>query len=146
MEKNGNYIPVDKTLMVLYIFALLDDYDTSIKNGTKPKIDPYRNILYMKTDEQKYVEIPEDLRKYAILQWLQGRKIKPRDHNYLQSEEESIQISKSKTSEKCKTCRKDKKHRDYTLIDTTFQLILCMIIIFTILYTLSLIRKGVLHF
>jgi hypothetical protein len=146
MEKNGNYIPVDKTLMVLYIFALLDNYDTSIENGIKPKIDPYRDTLYMKTNEQKYVEIPEDLRKSAISQWLQDRKNKPRNHNYLRGEEESIHTLNTKTREKCKTCRKDKKRRDYTLIDTTFQLILCLMIIFTILYTLGLIRKGVLHF
>ena len=63
MEKNGNYISVDKTLMVLYIFALLDSYDKSTKNGTRSKIDPYRDTLYMKTDEQKYVEVPNDLRK-----------------------------------------------------------------------------------
>ncbi len=150
MEKNGNYIPIDRTLTVLYIFALLDNYDSSIKKGIKSTTDPYRDTLFMKTEDDKYVEIPENLRKYAISQWLQDRKIKPRSHNDLQVEEEhanvNTDIQSESKPEKCKTCRKDRRHRDHTLIDTTFQLILCLIIIFTILYTLSLIRKGVIRF
>lgn len=145
MEINENYIPIDRTLMVLYIFTLLNEYDIALKNGDNPKIDPYRSTLYMETDNNKYVEIPEDLRKYAILQWLQNRKIKPRYDNYVYTEEH-VPVNNSSKNEKCKTCRKDIRHRDYTLVDTTFQLILCLIIIFTIFYILGLIRRGVVHF
>lgn len=155
MEKNGNYLPIDRTLTVLYIFSLLDNYDLSIKKGNKPLIDPYRQTLYMRTDEDKYVEIPDDLRRYAIQQWLQERKIEPRsnDENDSLISEETIlkkriseEIQPENKGEKCISCRKERRHKDRTLVDTTFQLILCLVIIFTILYTLSLVRRGVLRF
>ena len=130
--------PIDKTESVSYIFSVLDDYNKKVENGETPDIDPYREHIYMKSNDGRYVQVSEDLQKFAIREWLAKRGLEPRNVTM----EESI----SKSDDKCKMCKRDGKKRDRTLIDTTFQLILCLIIIFTILYTLSLVKKGILKF
>lgn len=39
--------------------------------------------------------------------------------------------------EKCKSCSVDKKNESHSLVDSTIQLILCMAIIFVMMYGLS---------
>lgn len=130
----------DKTSAILYVFKLLEDYDIATKNGTKPKIDPYRDELYLINDNDVHIEISDNLRKTAIREWLQQRNIAPRGHTY--SEERIISSEETTVkSNKCMSCRRDGRHSNRTLIETSIQLILCIIIIFMMLYMLSRIKK-----
>jgi hypothetical protein len=140
MEKNGKMIPINQTLVLLYMFALLDQYDIAFDLKQTYEIDPYRDKIIMKTDDDKYIEIPQEMQKYAIQQWTDMKDKKP---SYKQ-EYKAILDDDTDDDKACRSCRKERKREDHTVIDTSFQLILCLLIIFTILYTLSLLRQCVL--
>ena len=140
MEMSGKIIPVNQTLILLYMFALLDQYYIAYELKNKIDVNPYRDNITMKTDDGKYVEIPQDMRKYAIQKWIEMKSDKNKKHKNLKQKHDDD----TDEDRACYSCRKEKKCNDHTLIDTSFQLILCLLIIFTLLYTLSLLRQGIL--
>lgn len=143
------YVPLDQTFVLLYIFALLDAYDKSIRSNKKqlPESNPYTDKIMLKTDNGKYVELPGNVQKYAIEKWDEIKKNKSTQlEKPIISGTNQDNDDTDDEGKPCIACRKDKINSDSTLIDTTFQLILCLVMIFTILYTLSLIRKGAMHF
>lgn len=148
MEKTGNIIPIDQNLIMSHMFSLLKQYDIDSELKSPTKIDPYRDDLIMKTTDDRYIEIPREIQKYAVQKWIEmkGHKYNKPSYeqiDYLFDEENKIQNDQDDNTDDdkaCQSCRKERKESEYTLIDTSFQLILCLIIIFVLLYALSSIR------
>ncbi len=67
---NGNVLPIDKRVAFLYMFLTWSKYDRFVEKGIKPSNNPYSDEIIMSTDDGKYIKIPDDLRKYAIQQWM----------------------------------------------------------------------------
>jgi len=151
MEKTGKVIPINQTLVMLYMFSLLDQYDIAIELKKSVEVDPYRDNIIMKTDDGKYIEIPIEMQKYAIQKWIEtkGKKNnKPSYENAYDQEYKKLHEQDDDTDDDkaCHSCRKEKKQSDYTVIDTSFQLILCLIVIFALIYALSSIRYYVIKY
>lgn len=132
MQKNGNYIQIDKKKTISYVLSMLNEYDNNIEMKKQSESNPYKDPIYMKTDDGKFVEVPEDLQKYAISKWIEVKSMLDEKINYVNPESEE-DIEKQVLEE------------SYTMFDAIFQMILCLVIIFIILYTISLIRKGIIH-
>jgi hypothetical protein len=116
-EKN---IPLDKTFVMLYVFALLDDYDKSIDKGDQPLVNIYKDDILIKTENGKYAIVPDEIKQYAITQWTNRKS--------------SLNMSNDDY---------DDYETDDTLVDTLFQLIYYLLIIFLVLYTLNLFKKYI---
>ena len=65
----GNDIPIDINLMTLYVIDLLKKYDENIKKDPTSKSSPYEDKITMKTKDEKYIEIPNDVQQEAINKW-----------------------------------------------------------------------------
>ena len=56
--------------MILYIISLLRNYDQkSCEKTNKCKINPYKDILFYTTNENKKIKISKDLQQQVIIQW-----------------------------------------------------------------------------
>jgi hypothetical protein len=130
-----NMIPLDKTLVILYVFALLDEYDRANDKGEQPEVDPYREKILIKTDNGKYAVVPEEIQQHSINEWVSTKGIKNGKPKYSNGGEHDNSDDDSYENDK-----------DNTLIDTAFQLIFCLLIIFIVLYSLSLFRKGLVRY
>ena len=191
LEYSDNMLPVDRKVIVSYVYNLLDEYHEALRTGNIPSTDPYRQDIVMKVINNgngRFIRIPDDLQKELIQNWTQKRGIYPRPSNkfygdvnkernmysnllqidrndddysdqldtYAQQKQLTGSIryvrnpmpvrQSAQIVNECKTCQIKNKEKDNTLVDKMFQLILCLILIFTILYTLSLIRQGVIKF
>jgi hypothetical protein len=120
IEKN---VPLDKTFVILYVIALLDEYERSIKMGKKPLIDPYREKILIKTENGKYAIIPEEVQQYAIKQWVSAKGITKGKPNYNNSDD-------------------DDDDEDESLTYVLFKLIFYLLVIFLVLYVLNLLRLN----
>ena len=116
-EKN---IPLDKTFVMLYVFALLDDYDKSIDKGDQPLVEIFKDDILIKTENGKYAIVPDEIKQYAITQWTNRKS--------------SLNMSNDDY---------DENETDDTLVDTLFQLIYYLLIIFLVLYTLNIVKKYI---
>lgn len=146
ISEEKKYIQLDQTFVLLYIFALLDTYDKANTNKKNiPKLNPYSEPILLKTNNGKYVEIPKNAQMYAITKWNEIKTYTDKKSEEKQEEKQDQNDDTDDEGKTCIACRKDKINPNGTLIDTTFQLIICLIIIFTILYTLSLARKGIMY-
>lgn len=72
-QETGNAIPMDKMMIILYMYILLADYDKSIENKENPAINPYVDRVVMDVGEGKLISIPVDIQKYAIQKWILAR-------------------------------------------------------------------------
>lgn len=86
-------------------------------NKNDTTINPYKDVLQFQTHEGT-IEIPTEVQKAAILQWTN---LKNKNKNEI-------------------------KKTSVDMVDSLFQFLFCILIIFTLLYTLSLFRKGVIKF
>jgi hypothetical protein len=116
-EKNNQYISEEDAMIILYVFTLLDEYDRA-DNNSKPQNDPYKQNIYVKSEEGLNLIIPEDTQRYAIHKWLESKQ--------------------SKESEKS-SC-------DNSFTNSVVQLIICLLIVFFFMYSLSCFRKGITKF
>jgi hypothetical protein len=104
-------------LMLLHVYGVLDDYD----DGNKI-INPYTDRLVYDSSHGD-IEIPIEIQKAAINQWkiLKNGKLKSTNKNKIKKDSSNV-------------------------VDSLFQFLLCILIIFTLMYTLSLFRRGVVRF
>lgn len=117
-ENNDNgYDENMHKLMLLHVYSLLDMYDNNLT--LQPLPNPYQDKLIFET-KQGTVEIPIEIQKAAIVQW-----------NALKEKRKLNNVSTD---------------NQVNMIDSLFQFLLCILIIFTLMYTLSLFRKGVIRF
>jgi hypothetical protein len=82
-------------------------------------VNPYQERLVLET-KNGAIEIPIEVQKAAILQW----------SNLKKNNKEN----------------KGDGEKSFDMVDSLFQFLLCILIIFTLMYTLSLFRKGVIRF
>jgi hypothetical protein len=113
-----NSVSKNNALVILYIFALLDTYDKAIDKSTI-EIDPYREKIHMRTDGGDYIQVPDELHKYAIEQWIE---------------------------KKGKLGKNTMMDENNDLVNDIIQLVLCIFVIFVLIYCLSLMRKGLVKF
>lgn len=139
MKPTENVVPLDQSLVILYIYTLLDDYDSAINAGKKPKIDPYRDDILIKLDNGNYALIPKDVQQYSISKWLEAKGINNDKPTVINDYKPTIIKNKKYDNSAEESYENDK---DDTLVDTLFQLAFCLLIICLILYTLSLFRAG----
>jgi len=115
-ESNDKYISEKDAYVLLYMFALLDEYDKS-DDPNKQLRDPYRQQISVPTKNGAYIKVPDYIQKYAIYKWIE---------------------SKGKIHEK-PPCNK-------SFVNNVFQLIVCLLIVFIFIYLLSRFRKGISKF
>ena len=104
-------------LMLLHVYGVLDSYD----NGNKI-INPYTDRLVYDSSHGD-IEIPMEIQKAAINQWKILKNVKTESTNKNENNKNSSNV-----------------------VDSLFQFLLCILIIFTLMYTLSLFRRGVVRF
>lgn len=119
-EKNNQYISEEDAMVILYVFTLLDEYDNA-DNNNKPQNDPYKQKIYVKSEEGLNLMIPEDTQRYAIHKWI-----------------ESKEATKSKNLSKS-----EKSSCNNSFTNSVIQLIICLLIVFIFMYSLSCFRKGI---
>jgi hypothetical protein len=123
-------------IMKLYLFVLLDQFDKDIIAGKKIRFNPYIDPISINMgtkNKNLIVFIPKEIQKETINEY---HSIKNLLNHKNKKENEN-------DKEKYITCDKESIKKDYTLIDTSLQIISCIIMIFIILYILSLIRKSI---
>ena len=119
--QNEQDIQFDEELnkaMLLSVYSALDEFDKS--NGGM-MVNPYQDKLSLETSNGTTMEIPIDVQKAAIIQWQNLKNKNKNDMN-------------------------DVKESSVDMIDSLFQFLFCILIIFTLMYTISLFRKGVIKF
>lgn len=119
-EKNNQYISEEDAMVILYVFTLLDEYDNA-DNNNKPQNDPYKQKIYVKSEEGLNLMIPEDTQRYAIYKWIESKK-------------------------SAKLIKLEKSQCDNSFTNSVVQLIMCLIIVFIFIYFLSCFRKGIAKF
>lgn len=103
--------------MLLQVYSSLDSFDKN--NNTMS--NPYKDRLTLDTAKGS-IEIPVEVQKSAINQWLNLKKNKV-SQNKINYEEKS-----------------------FDMVDSLFQFLLFILIIFTLIYTFGLFRKGIIRF
>jgi mannose/fructose/N-acetylgalactosamine-specific phosphotransferase system component IID len=117
---NTQHAEYDKNmheLMLLHVYALLDEYDKG-----NHMVNPYTEKLVLETSHGA-IEIPIEIQKAAITQWV--------------SLKDKVSGNENKLTN---------KNNSPDMVDSLFQFLMCILIIFTLMYTLSLFRKGVVNF
>lgn len=113
-----------------FMFKELQKYDKTTNDGMNQILiypNPYRDTMYMPTENNQYVQIEYDFQKECIKEWLTEKKINPRFYfSDNEAKEEDLYDN----------------DKEYTMIDIIFQLVLCFIIILTILYVFSLFKNN----
>lgn len=109
----GNYLELDPVTTSLYVTALLEDYDRRMKSNesNKPKINPYRDKLYIRAKNGKYAEVPMSIQQEAIVKYINS------NGEIADNNDESSGI------------------------DVMYHLTLCIIVILAVMYTIKLYRK-----
>lgn len=107
--------------MLLQVYSALDEFDNTNGNAL---LNPYQDKLTLDTANGS-MQIPLEIQKSAINQWSNLKK-----NNISQNDQND----------------QDNKENSYDMVDSLFQFLLCILIIFTLMYTLSLFRKGVIRF
>lgn len=104
--------------MLSQVYSTLDKFDNTSGGSME---NPYQDRLTLETSTGQ-IQIPIEIQKAAINQWSNLKK-----NNVSQNK----QVDKENSSD---------------MVDSLFQFLLCILIIFTLMYTLSLFRKGVIRF
>lgn len=117
-EPADNYDENLHKAMLLQVYSALDSFDST--NGGS-MTNPYQDRIALETSTGS-VQIPLEIQKAAINQWVNLKK-----NNNLQNNQVD-------------------KESSFDMVDSLFQFLLCILIIFTLMYTLSLFRKGVIRF
>lgn len=69
-QYTGKAVPVDSDASSQHVIALLDEYNKRVKVGEKPDVDPFRENIVFKTNNNIFYEIPEEIQRKAIQMWL----------------------------------------------------------------------------
>lgn len=125
---------INQTFVLLYMFTLLKDYD----ENNKASLNPYVDDIMMKTQNGKFVPIPKDMQIFAIAQW---NKMKNK-----QFEQSVYEVDTDDDDRACISCRKESKEKNKSIFQIAAQIVLCILIIITILYVLSSLRKTFIKF
>lgn len=107
-------------LMLLKVYSMLDVYDNSPNNVAK--VNPYQDKLYLTFDNDQQIEIPNGVVQTAITQW------------------QKLNNKKSVTNKN----KVNEDNSDFT--DMLFQFLMCLLIVFTLMYTYSLFKRGTIRF
>lgn len=117
-EPVDNYDENLHKAMLLQVYSTLDAFDNT--NGGS-MTNPYQDRLTFETSTGS-MQIPLEIQKAAIDQWVNLKKNNVAQNNQVD------------------------KENSFDMVDSLFQFLLCILIIFTLMYTLSLFRKGVIRF
>lgn len=138
-EQNGNVIPIDKSSVIKYIFACLNDYDIKKFKGidTSNQANPYQDKLIMPLENGKFISVPEDLHKFAVEKWLESNSNTNDNNNTINNN-----VSKNNTEEddgiiihandcKCKDCAgKKNKYDNFHYL----KIFICVLIVMLLIY------------
>jgi hypothetical protein len=116
-ENDSNVDDLTKQ-MLLYVYEALDNFDKSNENS---KLNPYEDQLTMETSTGDLL-IPVELQQLAITQWQN--------------------MKKNATA----LAENENNTNSVDIVGSLFHFLLCILIIFTLMYTLSLFRRGVIRF
>lgn len=120
----GNFIQIDPEQATEYVISQLQKYDDATDNGHHPKFNPYTERIIMTLDDKRQVEVPEEIQRMAITQYVSQNSV--REQHY-ETKTEAHEVDDSD---------------DQSATSIFVQIVICLIIILTILYLLTLIRKG----
>jgi hypothetical protein len=143
----STYSP-NETVATLYIFLLLSDYDREIAKNRIPALNPYFDTIIMPTEYGKYIEIPKELQKSVIRQWISSQT--PELSNYdkenkaVDKHDDIIVDENSEHSEhcSCNSCNSCKLRNSNMFTSMCF-LLLCLFVIFIIFYCMGSIRQKI---
>ena len=113
--------------MLLFVYKMLDEYDN------KPTDVYYIHIINPYEDKLKYkkngntIEIPIEIQKAAVLQWTN-----------MKNNKSNSNVTNKKTS--CDVIESS------DMIDSLFQLLFCILILFVLIYMSSLFINGTIKF
>jgi len=61
-EKTGNSIPIETNKLVNYCIEQFENFDAKPES----KFNPYNNNIIYKTDDNRYIEIPNEIKELAM--------------------------------------------------------------------------------
>lgn len=72
--KKGGNIPIQKEKMMNYIIEKLYEYDQYVvKNNNVPQFSPYVHPIIFPIDEEKTVQVPQEIQEEAIAFWTEKK-------------------------------------------------------------------------
>jgi predicted nucleic acid-binding Zn ribbon protein len=120
-EYSGNNVPLNVEKTIEYVFEILKEYEMAINKGEKVEINPYINKIYIPMENEKVIEVPQEIQYEAIRKWnLEKNKIK------------NVKSPVSEKSEK-KNKNKHKKKKNKNKSNYLWLLILLVIIVIAFL-------------
>ncbi len=141
-NQNISSVQDDKMLIVLYMFLLLSEYDSQIKNKEIPSSNPYIDRVTMPVDNGKYIEIPIAIQQFAIQKWVLSKEnTKPQQkfkkvNDHIVDSKDGLIIHDSDCH--CKSC--DYKKGSY--FTSIIHVMVCILIIVAIFYLLGCMRHN----
>jgi hypothetical protein len=114
-----------RNIMKLYVFSILDEFDRDVVNKKKLSFNPYIDRISMAMDGGTMIFVPVDIQKQIVYDWVTTKHL----------------ISIPPVPKSAEEIKKDMIITDDNFIDTSLQTILCIIIIFVILYALGSMRQ-----
>lgn len=123
----GNYIQIDPEVATRYVVKQLEKYDKMSDSGVETKMNPYNERIIMALEDGRQIEIPDDIQRLAIAKYV--------SENAIQAKHDRPTIKVHEIS--------DDMDDEQSMLSVFFQITVCLVIIITILYLLTLLRKGV---
>jgi len=125
----GNFIQINPEQASKYVLMQLRKYDNLTGKGIEPTTDPYREPIIMTLDDARQVEIPDEIQRAVIAKHVSDNAV---SRSHYESEIDAQEISHHVNDDE----------EEQTATSVFFQVAVCLVIIVTILYLLSLARKG----
>jgi hypothetical protein len=126
----GNFIQINPEQASKYVLMQLRKHDAMTNKGIEPTTDPYREPVIMTLDDARQVEIPDEIQRAVIAKHVSENAV---TRSHYESEIDAQEINHH-------TSHDDDDEQSATSV--FFQVAVCLVIIMTILYLLSLARKG----
>lgn len=125
----GNFIQINPEQASKYVLMQLRKYDNLTGKGIESTTDPYREPIIMTLDDARQVEIPDEIQRAVIAKHVSDNAVS-RSHDEYEIDAQEIRHHISDDDD------------EQTATSVFFQVTVCIVIIVTILYLLSLARKG----
>lgn len=140
----STYSP-NETVTTLYIFLLLSEYDREIAKNKIPALNPYFDTIIMPTEDGKYIEIPKELQKSVIRQWMSSQTLElsnsDKEDKAVDKHDDIIVDEGSEHSYDCSCNSCDL--RNSNMFTSICFLLLCLFVIFIIFYCMGSIRQKI---
>jgi hypothetical protein len=127
----GNFIQINPDQANNYVLTQLRKYDVMTSKGIEPKTNPYREPIIMTLDDSRQVEIPDEIQRAVIAQHVSDNAVLKTNY---ESKFDAPEIDRHMSDD----------DDEQSATSVFFQVAVCLVIIMTILYLLTLVRKGVL--